>query len=189
MTFGGLPTRWIPEGETRGHAVLLPGRAYSPAAPLLDLTKRALLQHGWSVQEVWWDTTSMGEETGDAFVRRHVEAAVGREAAQLVVGKSLGTRASAFAAEHGLDAIWLTPLLTESEQVAAIGANRARQLLVGGSADPFWDGEAARSLAGPHCTVVEIEGADHVLAEPDAVRTAEHQVEVARAVSTWLSRL
>ena len=44
MTFGGLPTRWEPEGESRGLAVVLPGRAYSPAAPLLEVARIALPQ-------------------------------------------------------------------------------------------------------------------------------------------------
>jgi hypothetical protein len=81
MTFGGLPTRWEPEGESRGLGLLLPGRADSPAAPLLDLAQRALLQHGFTVQQVWWDSTSLGGEDVDQWVRRvrtaeiHVEVA------------------------------------------------------------------------------------------------------------------
>ena len=42
MTFGGLPTRWEPEGTSRGLALVAPGRAYAPSAPLLDLA-RALI--------------------------------------------------------------------------------------------------------------------------------------------------
>ena len=59
MTFGGWPTRWEPEGPTRGLALVLPGRAYSPAAPLLELARQVLLQHGFTVQQIWWDTTSL----------------------------------------------------------------------------------------------------------------------------------
>jgi len=114
MTFGGLPTRWEPEGTSRGLALVLPGRAYSPSAPLLELARRALLQHGFTVQQVWWDSTTRGDDDEpEPWVRRHVEAAfVGEDADHVVlVGKSLGTRAASYAAERGLDSIWLTPLL------------------------------------------------------------------------------
>ena len=33
--FGGLPTRFEPDGSCAGLGVVLPGRAYSPDAPLL----------------------------------------------------------------------------------------------------------------------------------------------------------
>lgn len=53
MTFGGLPTRFEPEGESRGVAIIAPCRAYSPSSPLLELARRALLQHGFTVQQIW----------------------------------------------------------------------------------------------------------------------------------------
>ena len=83
MTFGGLPTRWEPSGPSRGLALVAPGRAYAPNAPLLDFARLALLQHGFTVQQLWWDSTTRGDEDPDAWVRRHVEAAR-RLARQLV---------------------------------------------------------------------------------------------------------
>ena len=101
MTFGGLPTRWEPTGPSRGLAIVAPGRAYSPSAPLLELARLALLQHGFTVQQVWWDSTTRGDEDPEPWVRRHVVAALSEEDADrvLVVGKSLGTRAASYAAE------------------------------------------------------------------------------------------
>jgi hypothetical protein len=191
MTFGGLPTRWEPEGESRGLGLLLPGRADSPAAPLLDLAQRALLQHGFTVQQVWWDSTSLGGEDVDQWVRRHVGAALADEDADhvVLVGKSLGTRAASYAAERGLDAVWLTPLLVEPRLVEALGANAGRQLLVGGLADELWDAAVARELAEAGCAVLEVPDADHVMATRDVVRTAEIHVEVARAIEDFLSGL
>lgn len=190
MTFGGLPTRWEPSAPTRGLALVAPGRAYSPSAPLLDLARRALLQHGFTVQEIWWDTTTRGDEEADAWVRRHVAAALAEEDADhvLVVGKSLGTFAASYAAERGLDAIWLTPLLTEPHVAEAIGANAGRQLLVGGLGDALWDPAVARELADNGCDVLEVPDADHSMGTADAVRTAEIHLEVARAVEAFLSR-
>jgi hypothetical protein len=191
VTFGGLPTRWEPEGTSRGLGLVLPGRAYSPAAPLLDLSRRALLQHGFTVREVWWDTTRRGEEDAVTWVRRHAEEALAEEQADhvVVVAKSLGTHAAPYAAERGLDAVWLTPLLVEPVIAEGIAANAGRQLLVGGSADHLWDSAVARELADNGCELLEVQGADHSMATPDVVRTMEVHVEVARAMSGFLSQL
>ena len=191
MTFGGLPTRWEPDGTSRGLAVVAPGRAYSPSAPLLEHARLALLQHGFTVQQIWWDATTRGDEDPDARVRRHVEDVLAEEEADhvVVVGKSLGTRAAAYAAERALDAIWLTPLLIEPAQVEAIGSNAGRQLLVGGLADELWVADAARELADGGCEVLEIADADHAMGTSDVVRTAEIHLEVARAVDAFLAGL
>ena len=191
MTFGGLPTRWEPDGPSHGLALVLPGRAYSPAAPLLDLSRRALLQHGFTVREVWWDSTRRGDEEPDAWVRRHAEDALAEESADhvVVVAKSLGTRAAPYAAERGLDAVWLTPLLVEPVVAEGVAANAGRQLLVGGLADDLWDAAVARELADAGCEVLEVPDADHSMGTLDAVRTMAIHLEVARAVSTFLSQL
>lgn len=190
MTFGGLPTRWEPAGTSRGTAIIAPGRAYSPSAPLLELARLALLQHGFTVQQLWWDSTTRGEEDPEAWVRRHVAAAHRGEDADrvLLVGKSLGTRAASYAAERGLDAIWFTPLLVDPVVAEGIAANAGRQLLVGGLADELWDAAVARELADAGCDVLEVPDADHAMGAPGAVRTAEIHLEVARAVVAWLSR-
>ena len=192
MTFGGLPTRWEPEGTSRGLALVLPGRAYSPSAPLLEFARRALLQHGFTVQQLWWDSTTRGDDDEpEPWVRRHVETALAGEDADhvVVVGKSLGTRAASYAAERGLDAIWLTPLLVEPELAEAIAANAGRQLLVGGLEDELWDPSIARELGENGCDVLEVPDGDHSMGTGDAVRTAEIHLEVARAVEDWLSQI
>lgn len=191
MTFGGLPSRWEPAGASRGVALVAPGRAYPPSAPLLELARRALLQHGFTVQQLWWDSTTRGDEDAEPWVRRHVEAAHAEEDADhvLLVGKSLGTHAASYAAERGLDAIWLTPLLTVPAQAEAIAANAGRQLLVGGLQDGLWDTEIARELAEAGCDVLEVADADHSMGTDDVVRTAEIHLEVARAVEAYLSQV
>ena len=190
MTFGGLPTRWEPSGVSRGLTLVAPGRAYSPSAPLLDFARIALLQHDLTVQQLWWDSTARGDEDAEAWVRRHVAAAHAQEDADhvLVVGKSLGTRAASYAAERGLDAIWFTPLLVDPVVAEGIAANAGRQLLVGGLADELWDPAVARELADAGCEVLEVPDADHSMGTPDAVRTVEIHLEVARAVDAWLSQ-
>ena len=191
MTFGGLPSRWEPSGTSRGVALVAPGRAYPPSAPLLEFARRALLQHGFTVQQLWWDSTTRGDEDAEPWVRRHVEAAHAAEDADrvLVVGKSLGTHAASYAAERGLDANWLTPLLTVPAQAEAIAANAGRQLLVGGLQDGLWGTAVARELADAGCDVLEVADADHSMGTDDAVRTAEIHLEVARAVDSFLRTL
>lgn len=196
MTFGGLPTRWEPSGPGRGLAVVAPGRAYSPSAPLLDFARLALVQHGFTVQQLWWDSTTRGDEDPEVFVRRHLAAALAAEQRLLgagdhvlLVGKSLGTRAASYAAERGLDAIWFTPLLVDPVVAEAIAANAGRQLLVGGLADELWDAAVAGELRDHGCQVLEVSDADHAMGVPaDAVRTAEIHLEVARAVEAFLSQ-
>jgi len=172
-------------------AIVAPGRAYPPSAPLLDFARLALLQHGFTVQQVWWDSTARGDEDPEAWVRRHVEAAHAQESADhvLVVGKSLGTRAASYAAELGLDAIWFTPLLVEPRVAEAVASNPGRQLLVGGLVDELWDCAIARELAENGCDVLEVPDADHAMGTPDAVRTAEIHLEVTRALDAYLSAL
>jgi hypothetical protein len=54
-------------------------------------------------------------------------------------------------------------LLTDEPTVAALRRATGPCLLVGGTADPYWDGQTARSFAAD---VVEIDGADHAMVVP-----------------------
>lgn len=193
MAFNSEQTRFEPAGASRGLALLLPGRAYSPDAPLLWFARMAAAQHGFTVQQVWWDTTDHSASTDfEAFVRREVEQALADEDADHVVliGKSLGTRAAGYAAERGLDAIWLTPLLVEPTVAEAIAANPGRQLLIGGFADELWHPGVAAELREAGCEVLEVPDADHAMCAPgDVVRSARIQAEVAEAIHFWLSQI
>src|SRR5262245_36469559 len=187
---GVLATSFEPEGEPVGTAVLVPGSGYPPQAPLLFFAGQALLEHGWGVERRSCappaDATS---EEINAWVRAEVEGALPADGRTLIVGKSLGTRAAPVAAERGIPAIWLTPLFGK-RLVEAYTANPAPQLLVGGSADHLWDGDAAWKLESQTCTVVEVPDADHAMLVPgDSVRGVSAHVEVQKAVVAWLTRL
>lgn len=189
---GVIATSFEPEGTPVGTAVVVPGRGYPPAAPLTFFAGFALLQHGWSVRQVWWDPPAYESDAQTTdWVRGQVEPALPASGRVLVVAKSLGTYAAPLAAERGLEAIWLTPLLRTPSLVDAIATNPARQLLVGGSADDLaWDARAARDLAERGCDVVEVPGADHAMMTPgDVVRGVEAHVDVLRAVDAFLDRL
>lgn len=191
-----MPDRFDPAtGPSRSRAIVLPGVGYSPAAPLLDFGAQVLLQRGWTVQQVWWDLPSSLDQsqTGD-WVRKQFLTAWDAETQNpleldrlVVMAKSLGTLAAPAAP---VPAIWLTPLLTSPGCADAIRANVDRgipQLLVGGTADRVWDGEAARSTGARY---LEIADANHGLCVPnDAVRSAEIHVEVTRAIDDFLTNL
>ena len=52
-------------------ALVLPGRTYTPALPLLQRTRRVLEDHDWSVREVWWQVPSSLEGI-NRWVTEHV---------------------------------------------------------------------------------------------------------------------
>jgi pimeloyl-ACP methyl ester carboxylesterase len=74
--------------------------------------------------------------------------------------------------------VWYTPLLTDERTVAALRRATGPCLLVGGPADQFWDGQAARSLPAD---VVEIDGADHGMFVPG--RLADSAAALGRVIT------
>ncbi len=174
----------VENSDPVGLAVLLPGQNYPATMPLLTFAGRAAVQHGWRVRAVSWTAPHLGAEDIVAWVGSQLVEAIGAFRGRvLVIAKSLGTCAADTAARRGDDAIWLTPLLHRPEVVEAMTRSTARQLLVGGTRDPAWDRDIARTVGGD---VVEIDGADHAMFADDAVRTAQIHVEVTRAIDRWL---
>lgn len=180
--------RWA--GDPDRVAIVLPGGGYTPARPLLHLTRVVLLRHGWTVQELWWEppaTTDQDELAG--WVVAQATAALGAESASrvLLVGKSLGTFAAPVAASRGLPAIWFTPLLFHATVADALDEATAPTLLVGGGADRTWDPRLADDLGLP---CLELPGADHALEHPDdPVRCAENLVRITRRVDEFTAAL
>lgn len=105
----------------------------------------------------------------------------------LLVGKSLGSLAAPVAAERGLPAIWLTPLLHQETVARTYQEHTAPRLLVGGTGDKMWDGAVARELS-PH--VCEVEGADHGMFLPGPLATSGRVFgEVGTAIETFLDQV
>jgi hypothetical protein len=133
-------------------AVLAPGGSYGADGPLLMYAGFAVQHRGGRTHPIAWQLS------GDPDFRQYrrqvasqVELAVDEltaatGAAPVVIGKSLGSLAAPVAADRGLAAVWFTPLLTDEPTVAALRRATGPCLLVGGTADQFWDGQAARSL-------------------------------------------
>lgn len=146
--------------------ILLPGRAYPIEAPLLFWTASALVEDGWFVQAVRWERPPLDPEFVCGALQLALQEAPDAERT-LVVAKSLGTHAAPLAAELGLPAVWLTPVLTEAPVAEALSSYPAQQLSIGGSADPLWPPDAPP----PTGEVMYVEGADHGM-EVRGVRAA-----------------
>jgi hypothetical protein len=163
-------------------AFLLPGSQYSVERPLLHFAGAVFLRHGWTTQEIRWPGGAPQREGRDfhvwfselrSFVAAHVSPILDAETAPKIalVGKSMGAFAAGLAADRGLPGIWLTPVLRDSDVPTDLRRSIAPFLLVGGSADPSWDGALARGLGRP---VYEAEGADHSMETgDDPVNSAE----------------
>jgi len=173
--------------------VIVPGRAYGPQAPLLDLAGEALADRDAAVETINWTVPEGLLDIGpEPFVRAHVSAALHRlastaPAAQpVIIAKSLGTHAATLAAERELPAIWLTPLLNIDVLAEAITRNPAPALLIGGTRDPSWLPEVA---AATRKTVVTIDGGDHGLRPPGPLRAyTEALGDVGTAIEEFLSQ-
>jgi hypothetical protein len=123
-------------------------------------------------------------------VRERAEAAISAaEGAErlVIVAKSLSTRAAGLAAERSIPAVWLTPLLDDPESVDGLRRRTAPALLVGGTADPTWDGRLAGELSED---VLELAGADHGLGTGVDARALLANLErVVERVDAFAARL
>ncbi|WP_432492816.1 alpha/beta fold hydrolase [Kineococcus gypseus] len=136
-------------------ATVLPGRGYSCEAPLLHYTRLLLRTRGWTVRTVRWPIPPTPEQLLD-LAPDLLDAMHART--HLVVAKSLSTRLLPLAVQRDLPGIWLTPLLREPAVRDAAERASAPTLLIGGTADPYWDPDTARRSGQQ---VVEVTGADH----------------------------
>ncbi|WP_328419625.1 alpha/beta hydrolase [Micromonospora sp. NBC_00389] len=142
-------------------AVVIPGRMFGPGAPLLMYAGDVAESRGATVHRHSWseDPSRPDRPEIESWVRGEITPLINTVGGRpLLIAKSLGTNAAAVAAERSLPAVWLTPVLTLPWVVDGLARATAPFLLVGGTADKLWDGDAARRLS-PH--VLEVPGADH----------------------------
>jgi pimeloyl-ACP methyl ester carboxylesterase len=170
--------------------VLIPGGMFGPHVPLLSYGWLAGRARGAEAYHVEWpaDRPSVGDPAAAApWVISYLAGVLDALAVStpVLVGKSLGTYAAALATDRGLPGIWLTPLLSDQRCVAALRRASAPYLLIGGTADRYWDGRLARSLT-PH--VLEIPQADHgmILPGEPLARSAAVLGQVVTAIEEFL---
>jgi hypothetical protein len=176
------------EGDPRRCAVVLPGVRYFSQAPLLWFAREAAQAAGWSVLEL--SERAPADEEPFEWMRdragRALDLAGGGTVA--VIGKSLGSAAAPLAAERGLPAVWLTPLLVRPDVVSALRDATAPALLVGNMADPTWsDGEQP---GGGSVEVLEFEGLDHSLqVEGDPLASLDVLRQVTERIRAFLESI
>jgi len=178
---------------SRGRAALLaPGGGYGTDGPLLMFAGVAAKQRRASLLRVGWGPLNGGLSEDDLYDR--VEATVaaaldglGPGVTPVIMGKSLGTVSAAVAADRAVPAVWFTPLLAGPRVVAALRRATAPFLLVGGTDDDWWDGDAARSVTS---RVVEIHGAGHNMFVPGPLKESAAVLgQVSTAVERFLDEV
>ncbi len=179
-----------PEADRR--VVLLPGARYPTRAPLLWFAREVAVSRGYGVLEVLYAPPAGEVAGGDLFswVRDRATRALDHEPPQLdvVVGKSLSSDAAGLAAERGLAAIWLTPLLDRPGIVSALARTGRPTLLVGSTADPTWRPEALPPNV--MLDVLELDGLDHALQLPDDPQhSLKALAKVAKRIDRFLGAL
>ena len=178
-----LATSVRPSGR---RAIIVPGRNLGPYVPQLLFPTFAAIRRGAEPTPIEWTDAETVDGLDGSEVASWVAARVEPRLTALepgsavMIGKSLGTHAASAAARLSLPAIWVTPLLTNTFVRDALAQSTAPFLLVGGTADPLWDGAVARALT-PH--VVELEGADHGLFLPGPLELSAHNIAVLATAS------
>jgi hypothetical protein len=176
------------EGDPRRCAVVLPGIAYFSQAPLLWFARETAQARGWSVLEL--TERAPRDEEPFAWMRDRATRAVDAAGANTVavIGKSLASAAAPLAADRGLPAVWLTPLLDRPDVVGALEATPAPALLVGSPADPTW-GEGTVP-EGDSIEVLELEGLDHSLqVDDDPLASLDVLRRVTERIGEFLGRI
>ncbi|GAA1625804.1 alpha/beta fold hydrolase [Georgenia ruanii] len=179
------------DGDAGKVAIIFPGSGYTPDRPLLHFARMIVRDDGWSGRDVWWPelppdgTDALGTMVRDiAWRELHSDAGATH---RLVIGKSLGSLIAPLAADMRVPGIWLTPLMRNADVLAGLARQEAPSLLIGGTADPLWDGDAARRTGHQ---VLEIEGANHSLEFPgDARRSVAALANVVAAMSDFVAGL
>jgi len=174
-------------------AILAPGGNYGADGPLLMYARLAVERRGGHTRPIVWelsggsDVSQVRGRVASQVMSAIDEMTAATGAAPVVIGKSLGSLAAPVVADRGLAAVWFTPLLTDEPTVAALRRATGPCLLVGGTADQYWDGQTARS-ATPD--VVEIDGADHGMFVPGWLAASATVLgQVTTAVEDFLDRI
>jgi predicted alpha/beta-hydrolase family hydrolase len=174
-------------------AIMAPGGNNNADMPLLMYAGLAVRRRGGHTHPITWEFAEGRDfRQQRRRVTSQVESAIDEitattGAAPVVIGKSLGSLAAPLVADRGLAAVWFTPLLTDEPTAEGLRRATGPCLLVGGTADPFWDGRAARSLPAE---VIEIDGADHSMFVPGRLAASAAVLgQVITAVEDFLDRV
>jgi hypothetical protein len=168
--------------------VLLPGARYPTRAPLLWFAREVAVARGYGVLEVL-DEPAPGADPFAWARDRALRALEHRPTAlDVVIGKSLSSDVADIAADRGLPAIWLTPLLDRPNILAALARTARPTLLVGGTADPTWRPDALPDNV--MLDRLQLDGLDHGLQLPGDPQASLNALrKVVRKVDRFLGAL
>jgi pimeloyl-ACP methyl ester carboxylesterase len=142
------------------------------------------MAQGWSALEV----LGLPGDHADpiAWERDCAESALAQTTGcrTLVIGKSLASLLAAEIADRGLPAVWLTPLLNETDVTDALARTERPTLLIGGTADHLWRRDAIPD--NPALDVLELTGLDHGLQRPGEPRAG---LDALRELTEAVARL
>ena len=142
----------MPQVRSGRSAILAPGGNYGADGPLLMYARLAVQRRGGRTRPIVWELSGgpgfsqQREQVASQVISAIDEMTAATGATAVMIGKSLGSLAAPVVADRGLPAIWFTPLLTDEPTVAALRRATGPCLLVGGTADQFWDEQTARSI-------------------------------------------
>ena len=157
----------VDPAEATRLAVTLPGIRYSTDKPLLYYPAQILSARGWLVRSCALDLDGLTLAQAGGIATEALQRAVEglpRVREVLVIAKSVSTLAFEEASRRGFRAVLLTPLLQSSEALVTPHPEGPEPLLAGGTADGFWDEDAARAVSS---RVLSFPGANHSLEVPD----------------------
>lgn len=175
-------------------ALLIPGAQYGIDRPLLDYARLAVKRRGSIAYELSWAPEPDNLEDHRAWARDQVAVALDRLGpsataetngrSPLIIGKSMASLGARAVADRKLPAIWLTPLLHDRETVSALEAATGPTLLIGGTADPAWQGDVARAISSH---VLEIADADHSMLVPGPLASSANALgQVSAAIEAFI---
>lgn len=175
------------ETVRRPLVLLLQGAGYGQQAPLLWWSRKIAADAGCEVIAPTWTVDEAASSAPVAFVETAVRSAIGERAPDLVIAKSFGCFALPWAVRHGVRGVWLTPVLTNDDVVAALATAPDTHVAIGGSDDGMWRPERVSRTAASLQTVA---GADHSLEVTGGWRASQRaQAEVFATVAAAVQAL
>jgi hypothetical protein len=156
------------DGDPGRCVVLLPGQFYPTRAPALWFAREAAMSRGWSALEVLGEPGEHDDPLG--WERDCANQAIEASGAErpLVIGKSLASLLAGEIAGRHLPAVWLTPLLNETDVIDGLTRTRQATPLAGGDADPTW--LIDRVPDNRAIEVLKLAGVDHAVQVPGDLR-------------------
>lgn len=149
-------------------------------------------RRGARIHQIWWEEpdrppTLADDERGPWVLPQVERALAATEGDTLLIGRSLGSYASPLVADRDLPAVWLSPILPSPWVLDGLRRATAPFLIVGGTADAFWDSAVAHELT-PY--VLEVPGAGHGMYVPGRLAASATVLgQVATAVEDFLDEV